>query len=790
MINEPIKLLMVEDNPGDARLIMELLKDAGVGLVDMVHEERLSDGLQRLSEESYDVLLLDLMLPDSHGLDTYVAAQQDAPDIPIVMLTSIDDEEFAFEAMRYGAQDYLVKGQIDSQLLIRALRYAIARTSAEQEIHRRTSQQEAINAIIAAGATSDEVSELIKKALEHLLSAVGQKRGGIWLVKGEFAIHGFPKDTNSVIFKVLEEVHLKFADPITVDDWGVIGENPLAILAPVMDRSGIRSSLAVPVVGEKEAIGIVIIASTTPHRWSEEEITLIEAAGQQLGVAVNRLDLQEITREQKAQLQDVLDTITDGILTMDSGGRILLANPTARQYLDVLATIEEDDTMSHLGGRPIEEFLFQREDGLPFEITSEGPPGMIFEVYVNPQDLTSGRGGWTLLIRDVTETRLAQNRVLLQERLAAVGQLAAGIAHDFNNILGTIVLFSQLLIKARNLDPTDHERLEVISDQARRAAYLISQILDFSRRSIMETHPMDLAAFLKELEKLLSRTLPETINILVSAEESVFAVNADRTRMQQLFMNLALNARDAMPEGGELRFELSRFQVKPGETTPFRDIPPGHWIKIGVSDTGIGISPDILPHIFEPFFTAKEPGKGTGLGLAQVYGIVKQHEGYIDVRSQEGAGSTFIVYLPAVEEQVDLTSIPDVALAVVGQGETILVVEDDGGTREAVGEVLESLEYRFLLAADGHEALNILKEHAQDVDLVLTDLVMPAMSGMELYKTLQEINPDLPFVFMTGYPLDPEMRKWLMDKRITLLQKPLTLENIAQTLDKALDRQN
>lgn len=790
MINEPIKLLLVEDNPGDARLIMELLKDAGAGLVDITVEERLSDGLQRLNEETYDVLLLDLMLPDSHGLDTYVNAQQDAPDIPIVMLTSIDDEEFAFEAMRYGAQDYLVKGQIDSQLLIRALRYAIARTRAEQELHRRISQQEAINAIIAAGATSDEVSELITKALEHLLSAVGQKRGGIWLVKGEFAVRGFPKDTNSVILKVLEEVRLKIADPITVDDWGVIGENPLAILAPVMDRSGIRSSLAVPVAGEKEAIGIVIIASTTPHRWSEEEITLIEAAGQQLGVAVNRLDLQEITLEQKAQLQDVLDTITDGILTIDNGGRILLANPTARQYLEILATIEADDIVSHLGGHPIEELILKREDDLPFEIALDGPQGMIFEVYINHHDLTPGERDLTLLIRDVTEARQAQKRILLQERLAAVGQLAAGVAHDFNNILGTIVLFSQLLIKARNLDPTDQERLEVISKQAHRAAYLISQILDFSRQSIMNQRPMDLAPFLKEIEKFLTRTLPETINILVSMEEGVFAVNADPTRMQQLFMNLALNARDAMPEDGELRFELSRFQVKPGEATPFPDISPGKWIRICVSDTGIGISPEILPHVFEPFFTTKEAGEGTGLGLAQVYGIVKQHKGYIDVRSQEGEGSTFIVYLPAVEEQVDLTSIPDEALAVVGRGETILVVEDDCGTREAVGEVLESLEYRFLLAADGHEALNILKEHAQDVDLVLTDLVMPAMSGMELYKMLQEMNPDLPFIFMTGYPLDPEMRKWLMDKRITLLQKPLTLENIAQTLHKALDRQS
>lgn len=789
MNGEPIQVLLVEDNPGDARLIMELLKDAGIGLVDMVHEERLSDGLQRLKEKVYDVLLLDLMLPESHGLDTYVRAQQDAPDMPIVLLTGIDDEEFALEAVRYGAQDYLVKGQIDSNLLIRALRYAIARKRAEEEIHRRTTQQEAINAIIAAGATSRELSDLLEKALEHMLLALGLKRGWIWLVEGERAVRGFPADIAPILFQGLEEADLKYTSYITVEDWELESEEPLAVLVPTMTRLGIRSSLTAPVLGEEEAIGTVTIASSTPRRWSGEEIALVEAVGQQLGVAIERLTLQEKIREQAVQLQGVLDTVKEGILALDSNGLIILANPVARQYMDVLADVGEDQVMSRLGGHPVEEFLIPRKDDLPHEIVLDGPPRRIFEVYVNPEHISASGGRWTLLIRDVTETRQAQERVLLQERLAAVGQLAAGIAHDFNNILGTIVLFSQLVLKAQNLPPKDHERLTVISEQARRAAYLISQILDFSRRSIMDRRPMDLAPLLEELEKLLSHTLPETIRLMLLFDEGQFVVSADPTRMQQLFMNLALNARDTMPEGGELRLKLSRLQVEPDEAPPFRDMPPGEWIRIGVSDTGKGILPENLPHIFEPFFTTKEAGKGTGLGLAQVYGIVKQHDGYVDVKSQAGEGTTFIVYLPAVEEQVELASIPDVVTTDTGQGETILVVEDDQATREAVGETLESLNYRFLLAADGREALVILSQQAKDIDLVLTDIVMPTFNGMSLYKKIQQTNPNLPLVFMTGYPLDAETRSQLEERSVTLLQKPLTLETIARTLRKALDRQ-
>jgi CheY-like chemotaxis protein len=258
--------------------------------------------------------------------------------------------------------------------------------------------------------------------------------------------------------------------------------------------------------------------------------------------------------------------------------------------------------------------------------------------------------------------------------------------------------------------------------------------------------------------------------------------------MQQVFMNLALNARDAMPTGGKLQFDISILQTEPDQTPPFCDMPPGEWVKICVTDTGSGISAEVVPHIFEPFFTTKSPGEGTGLGLAQVYGIVKQHDGYIDVTSEEGVGTTFIIYLPSKgNREANTTDTYEVPMD-IGHGETILIVEDNESMRNALAEVLDSQNYQSLLAEDGQAALDILEQRAVEIDLVLSDLVMPKMSGMKLYETLRERYPDMRVVVMSGYPLNQETGGFLEREGVIRLQKPLTLQNLAQTLRKALSQ--
>jgi signal transduction histidine kinase/CheY-like chemotaxis protein len=386
----------------------------------------------------------------------------------------------------------------------------------------------------------------------------------------------------------------------------------------------------------------------------------------------------------------------------------------------------------------------------------------------------------------LAELRETQRIAILQERLAAVGQLAAGIAHDFNNIMAAISLFSDLLLREPNLSTKGRERLSIIIKQTHRAATLIRQILDFSRKTVMDMHPIDLGPFLKEFEKLIERTLPENILLILVCDNKEFIVNADPGRIQQVFMNLVLNARDAMRKGGELRIEIDHYRFRPDQQTPFPGMDRSGWVRIKVADTGTGIPADVLPYIFEPFFTTKGPGQGTGLGLAQVYGIVKQHNGFIDVASQDGEGTIFTIYLPSLEILIPKEPMLERHLIDNGDGETILVVEDDEAARQGICETLEGLNYHVLRASNGREALTFIGAGAESVDLVLSDIVMPEMGGMELYQEVQEIAPELPLVLITGYPLGKGTRELLDENRMVWLQKPLDVEELAREMRKML----
>jgi len=394
----------------------------------------------------------------------------------------------------------------------------------------------------------------------------------------------------------------------------------------------------------------------------------------------------------------------------------------------------------------------------------------------------------------VTREREIQRRAQQQERLATVGQLAAGIAHDFNNIMATIVLYAQMSSRAEGLSARDRERLVTINQQAKHATNLIRQILDFSRRAVLERQPLDLSPLLKEHVELLERTLPENIEIVLDYGPDEYTVNADPTRVQQVMMNLGLNARDAMPEGGNLRFELERIQVQAGESPPLPEMEAGEWVQVTLSDTGTGIPPDVLPHIFDPFFTTKAPGKGSGLGLAQVHGIVKQHEGEIDVESQVGQGTTFTIYLPALPvHPVEAVTLELPALA-KGQGETVLVVEDDASTRKALVDSLELLNYRGLEAADGREALAVLEQpppqagggKREGIALVLSDVVMPGMGGVALLHALRQRGLTMPVVMLTGHPLERELESLRAQGMSDWLPKPPSLEQLAKVVARAL----
>ena len=514
--------------------------------------------------------------------------------------------------------------------------------------------------------------------------------------------------------------------------------------------------------------------------------------------AIEKQAVDAALGKSEERFRSVAETAANGMVLVDGDGVIQYWNQAAEEIfgysreealgrsIDLLLPADNLEARSQVraGMKKSREGSDVREAA---KLTGVRKDGAEFPMELTVTSWESGgEAFYTGMIRDMTDVQEVQRRAQLQDRLAAVGQLAAGIAHDFNNILGAIILYSERLLDQPHHTTADRERLDTILKQAKRGAKLTSQVLDFSRRSVMEMYPMDLVPFLEEVENLLDRALPESIRVELSHKDKPFVLKADPARIEQVILNLVFNARDAMPAGGVLRIDLAHVKVGSDQTPPFQDMATGEWIRMRVSDTGSGIPPDALAHIFEPFFTTKPPGEGTGLGLAQVYGIIRQHQGYITASSEQDVGSTFTIYLPATDEPPIASVQREKAGAILGGGETILVVEDDESTRAAIGETLQALNYRVLHASNGKEALGICERRGSEIDLILSDVVMPDMGGWDLFHALKARRPEARLALMTGYPLGSETRELLDQQQVTWLHKPFTTENVARAVRRAM----
>jgi two-component system, cell cycle sensor histidine kinase and response regulator CckA len=382
--------------------------------------------------------------------------------------------------------------------------------------------------------------------------------------------------------------------------------------------------------------------------------------------------------------------------------------------------------------------------------------------------------------------RQREDQLRQSQKMEALGVMAAGVAHDFNNLLTGIRGFCELLLKEMDSSDPRYRFAQEIARSGDRAAQLARQLLLFSRRHVLQTDVVDLNLVTADMVQLLQRVIGEDIELVTALCPDLGAVKADAGQLQQIILNLAANARDAMPTGGKLKIQTANVRFDDGSRAA-GSLGPGDYVMLSITDTGTGIDPQSLPQIFEPFFTTKEAGKGTGLGLATVFGIVKQSGGEILARSALGQGATFEVYLPLVQEALTPHEQVDSPLALPSGSETILLAEDEPGVRALAHTVLAAAGYQVFEACDGIEALTIAAEHAGDIHLLLTDVVMPGMSGRELAERLATCRPESKVLYMSGYKPDVTLNHGVTEEEVAYLQKPFSAVALARQVRMTLD---
>lgn len=392
-----------------------------------------------------------------------------------------------------------------------------------------------------------------------------------------------------------------------------------------------------------------------------------------------------------------------------------------------------------------------------------------------------------MTIADISQTKRLEAQFQQAQKMEAVGRLAGGVAHDFNNLLTSIMGYADLMLMDLAEDDPFRKDLEQIKGGAQRSALLTRQLMAFSRKQILQPVVLDLNELIRGFVKMLERLIGEDVGLKAVLVSGLRQVKADQGQMEQVIMNLVINARDAMPGGGKLTIETANADLDADYTKEHGvSLKPGPYVTLGVSDTGMGMETETQSLIFEPFFTTKEKGKGTGLGLSTVYGIVKQSGGYIRVYSEPGQGTTFKIYLPAVEGEAARLQKEQTSDDLTGS-ETILIVEDDDALRNLGRKILELQGYKILDAENGIEALKVSEEYEGQIHLMLTDVVMPKMGGRELEERLHPVRPEMKVVYMSGYPDETIVHHGVVKPGIEFLQKPLGSESLKRKIREVLD---
>ena len=772
-----MNILYIEDDRRDADLARRALrKTAPAFNLDIATTQQ--DGLARLQQQDrhhYDLVLTDIHLPDGDGLSILAYIRQQALPLAVVIITGAGDEETAVAALKAGADDYIVKRTNYLAHLPLTLEVALQRYLA-QTLRRAYS----LNVLYAEHNKLD-----IDLTRRHLAQHAPH-------------IHLEVVNTTAEIFQRISGDGAGIFDLLLLD-YQLPGLNALEILKEL----NLMSEITVPVVlvtgqGNEEIVLQALKLGASDY--------VVKNAGYlyKLPVVLENAHYQHQLAQEQAALQAsqgtnraILNAIPDVMFRLSDDGIILDHRPSPTFSLtEATGELIGRNLTDVLSVEIAEQFMDAVADVLQdgrvqiFEYhLSAGQTHHYYEVRL----ARCGQKEALAIIRDMTEHRQLEEQLRQAHKMEAIGRLAGGIAHDFNNILTVITGYTDLCLRlpAEDDDP-QRKRIEQIRLAAERAASLTHQLLAFSRQQLLQPRVLNLNRVINNLEEMLRRLIGEDIELIIQPDPALGNVRSDLVQMEQVIINLAVNARDAMPSGGWLKIETGNFNLPQTGEGYYNDdqpinIPPGPYVLLTMSDSGNGMDMETRAHMFEPFFTTKTKGEGTGLGLATVNGIVRQSGGYIRVHSQPGQGTRFAIYLPRVQTTVELAEKPYEASTLSPGSETILLVEDDDDVRALTHEFLHSNGYTVLEAGNSAEAKACFETFDGTIHLLLTDIVMPGeLNGYTLAQQLQEKEPQLKVLFMSGYIDKSIVQEKVLKFGKAFLQKPFTLNSLAQKVKEAL----
>jgi PAS domain S-box-containing protein len=568
---------------------------------------------------------------------------------------------------------------------------------------------------------------------------------------------------------------------------------------------GYRGMASLPLKIGREVIGIFNLYAGEPDFFDERELHLLDELARDISFALEvhareimRARVEQVLRESEERFRQLAENIQE-VFWMTADKQVIYVSPAyeriwgrsrtslyeaSRSWLDAVHPDDREQVLraaktAQTGGPYDETYRILRPDGTVRWIHDRA-----FHIRDEEGEIVRIVG----TAEDITERRQLEEQYRQAQKMEAIGQLAGGVAHDFNNLLTVIRGYGSLLLMGSQTPGDTADAAREIVRAAERAANLTRQLLAFSRRQVMQPRSLDLTETVTSLTAMLQRIVGADVRLDLIPHPRLLITRADPGMLDQVLMNLVINACDAMPRGGRLLIETTEKSFNAEEAAAIPDAKPGRYVSLRVTDTGSGIAPENLPRIFEPFFTTKQPGKGTGLGLSTVFGIVKQHCGFVRVDSEAGLGTTFHVFLPEAGEADEPHCAETVKTEPLGGTETVLVVEDEPSLRMLTRAVLEPQGYRVLEAANGVDALRVWEEHQGSVQLLLTDIIMPgSMSGLELATRLQASNPKLRVIFTSGYSADIAGPQLHLQEGQNFIQKPSSPQQLLQTVRRCLD---